>query len=485
MEEIIDRVVNGRVFKGVVALCGGRLRNHTLRHNALPRRHSAPNLDEAGDELMLEASPEAEASSPELRAASQHSYPDIQTQQPESQRSMTIDITTGSNITSGPPPAVPRARYIDIVQLRSNDGEMISAVTLTEKQIYQWNKILKHERTITSCLSHITNTESELQDLDTFISEIQTELEASADTPLGDREQSMQELEAGLQLREECENTRQMWMSKLEDARTALERPKRRLYEDWERTLEKYALLDPPSPTSSAAPSDLPHPPETDPEHPDPKTPTPSEAAQHALAAAREEAEELVRAQTFRLQAAQLKHDNWPTFYDDELAAYSKNLAQGETETTRTEFDNMLLAEQRVVVGEVGDAERGLGEAMKWARELGVVVGGFEQESNFLDHVDDGYRLSMEADMVAHVDRSRIERWMAEKEDRPNHSEDVDVDEWEARSVGLGDSISVVAEGRERERIERWRRLCEENRVVIPEGFDGEGEGMAEGEERE
>jgi hypothetical protein len=249
MDDIIDRVVNGGVFKGVVALCGGG----RLRQNNILRRHSAPDLDETEDQLMLDPPPEAETLSPELHATSQHSYPEIETQnqEPESAKSMDIDITANFEPeaeTSHDSAPIPRAHYIDIVQLRSTDGEMISAVTLTEKQIYQWNKILKYESTITHCMDQITNSESEMQDIDAFIAEVQSELNTSADNPLADREQSIQELESGLQLREECESQRQGWMQKLENARAGLERPKRRLYADWERTLGKYNLLSHPHP---------------------------------------------------------------------------------------------------------------------------------------------------------------------------------------------------------------------------------------------
>lgn len=155
-----------------------------------------------------------------------------------------------------------------------------------------------------------------------------------------------------------------------------------------------------------------------------------------------------MREQTFKVQDAQQKHDNWNMFYDDEFAAYTANLAKRETETTRTEFDLMLLKEQRGVAGDLRVAERELEEVMEYARGVGVVFRDVDQESGFEDRADDGYRLSLERDMVQHVDRSRIEKWMAEKEDRPNHS--ADCDDWDSRTVELHDSISVVAEGRRR-----------------------------------
>lgn len=33
-------------------------------------------------------------------------------------------------------------------------------------------------------------------------------------------------------------------------------------------------------------------------------------------------------------------------------------------------------------------------------------------------------------------------------------------DEWGAKPIGLDDSVSVVAKGRERKRIDRWQKRC-------------------------
>ena len=33
-------------------------------------------------------------------------------------------------------------------------------------------------------------------------------------------------------------------------------------------------------------------------------------------------------------------------------------------------------------------------------------------------------------------------------------------DDWDARTVTLHDSVSVIATGKDRSRIDRWKRLC-------------------------
>jgi len=82
-----------------------------------------------------------------------------------------------------------------------------------------------------------------------------------------------------------------------------------------------------------------------------------------------------------------------------------------------------------------------------------------DQQSGFVDYPDDGYRESMEAAMVAHVDHDSIQKWMQGEDDSRNHS--TECDQWDSRSVDLCDSVSVVAQGRDRKRIDRWRSACD------------------------
>jgi hypothetical protein len=78
----------------------------------------------------------------------------------------------------------------------------------------------------------------------------------------------------------------------------------------------------------------------------------------------------------------------------------------------------------------------------------------------------------MEADIVAHVDRGRIEKWMDEENDKQDQSPDCD--NWDSESVDFGDSISVVAEGKGRKRIDRWRSMCELMKLEIQVETEGE-----------
>jgi len=59
--------------------------------------------------------------------------------------------------------------------------------------------------------------------------------------------------------------------------------------------------------------------------------------------------------------------------------------------------------------------------------------------------------------MVNHVDREWIRRWMTDEADTPAGS----CDDWDAKAIDMCDSISVVVEGKQRKRLDRWRAACE------------------------
>jgi hypothetical protein len=65
----------------------------------------------------------------------------------------------------------------------------------------------------------------------------------------------------------------------------------------------------------------------------------------------------------------------------------------------------------------------------------------------------------LENEWVAHVDRGRIERWMASEDEKP---EDFECDEWDSKTVDISNSVSAVADSpKSRRRIDHWRSICE------------------------
>ncbi|KAB8289506.1 hypothetical protein EYC80_010666 [Monilinia laxa] len=171
-----------------------------------------------------------------------------------------------------------------------------------------------------------------------------------------------------------------------------------------------------------------------------------------------QEAVDRMKETRYRLQEAHQKLDNWKHYYDDEYAGYTLAVKNGTMEPASSFFDLILLQEHQETIEQAIEAENSYEKARGEVRELEVVLSDIYQSSGFVNYPDDGYRVSMEEAMASDVDREWIENWM-NKNDEALEFEG-DCDEWEAKSIGLDDSVSVVAEGRERKRIEMWQERC-------------------------
>ena len=153
--------------------------------------------------------------------------------------------------------------------------------------------------------------------------------------------------------------------------------------------------------------------------------------------------------------------------YHDCLAEFQEAARQGEHNHTRTEFDVIGFIATRELTQKLTAAEKGYESAVARGRALGMILNHASQESHFRNESDDGYRESREASAIAGVDRSFIKAWIAQVEEyehapSPNF---VEFDEWDARTVELCDSVSLVDRSKGRKRIDRWREMCESMRV--------------------
>jgi len=163
------------------------------------------------------------------------------------------------------------------------------------------------------------------------------------------------------------------------------------------------------------------------------------------------------------LQSLQDDFDGRQNFYDNEFRDYQEAVEEGACMLPQSEFDRIHIGNiQRLTTGLI-DAEAAYEDGMARARALDIIGNEFEQESDFVDQADDGYRDSHEAEMAAGVDRFFINAWMdatADSEDQEDKPEIGTTDNWDAESIGISDSISMVAEGRRRVKIDRWRETC-------------------------
>ncbi|KAF7895914.1 hypothetical protein EAF00_005929 [Botryotinia globosa] len=189
-----------------------------------------------------------------------------------------------------------------------------------------------------------------------------------------------------------------------------------------------------------------------------PQIHTCSEEARGRVEMEKQEAVNHMKDMGYRLETMHHRLDNWKHYYEEEYAEYARAVKNGTMEPARSFFDLTLLQEHQGVIEGVIEAENEYEKARRRVRVLDVVLSDIYQSSGFANCPDDGYRISMEEAMVGDVDREWILDWMESNDDSGEYQ--VDEDEWKAKSIGLDDSVSVVAKGRERKRIDRWREMC-------------------------
>ncbi|TGO41220.1 hypothetical protein BHYA_0025g00720 [Botrytis hyacinthi] len=189
-----------------------------------------------------------------------------------------------------------------------------------------------------------------------------------------------------------------------------------------------------------------------------PLIPTCSEEARGRVEREKREAVDHMKDMGFRLETMHHRLDNWKQYYEEEYAEYARAVKNGTMEPARSFFDLTLLQEHQGVIEGVIEAENDYEKARRRVRVLDVVLSDIYQSSGFADCPDDGYRISMEEAMVGDVNRGWILDWMESNDGSVEYQ--VDEDKWEAKSIGLDDSVSVVAKGRERKRIDRWGEMC-------------------------
>ncbi|MCJ1320095.1 hypothetical protein MMC15_005432 [Xylographa vitiligo] len=160
--------------------------------------------------------------------------------------------------------------------------------------------------------------------------------------------------------------------------------------------------------------------------------------------------------------------------YENDFREYRQAVDDGTCSLTMTDFDRAYVRNISNLTRCLWKAEVAYEAALERARRLGLLENEYEQESNFVSDVSDGYRESFEASICAGVDRRIIEQWYEEvliamplEDNRLDtqslYIEQVDlieVDQWDAKSVGLSSSVSVKDQSRNRQRIDRWRQQC-------------------------
>lgn len=146
-----------------------------------------------------------------------------------------------------------------------------------------------------------------------------------------------------------------------------------------------------------------------------------------------------------------------------EQEEYEQAIQNGTCDLSQSDFDCMGIKMLQARTRDYIDAETAYEEVKTRARAMRLFDNESEQESNFIDDEDDGYRESHEATMTAMINEDGIEEWKAQivdSQDIENLTEELEGDDWEAKSVGMSDSISLVDYTRNGARICRWQNIC-------------------------
>lgn len=162
-----------------------------------------------------------------------------------------------------------------------------------------------------------------------------------------------------------------------------------------------------------------------------------------------------------RIRVMEEAFDTRQARFDEDAEERARKLDGGEEVESELAFDLRQVQITRQMAKQVTEAEEALQEAKAAAVAAGVQVPGSDIESGFVDDVNDGYRISSEEEVAASVSKPFVHVWMqAVSDGYTEDTSEVEIDNWDAKSVDISDSASMVADGAARNRIDRWRAAC-------------------------
>lgn len=344
--------------------------------------------------------------------------------------------------------------------------EPVLMLTLTEALLFQLNVVLRCEPLLENYAELLQENRSTQDEVDAMTTEFKQQL---ADNEDNDAVAGLQDCD---ELTIELNEKKEILEYRIRQTKEEVESPRRRMMSDLKHILAESNLLTSDNPEYIPCNTSIQNNKYLAGQiHQKLPTPTLSEQKWMAQEETRREAFEMVQARQNCFHEVQERFDSFNVFYDQEYKNFCAQKTSGDVDATKTDFDHHMYFEGQNATRELIHAEEDLQIAKKHAKNLDIVINQEEQESDFLDHVDDGYRESMEADIVAHVDRNRIIQWMGEDNNQIGCL--TECDDWEIKSVDLCDSVSVVAQGKERLKIDGWRKRCELTNI----GIDEKGQG--------
>ncbi|KAF7886562.1 uncharacterized protein EAF01_011240 [Botrytis porri] len=365
-----------------------------------------------------------------------------------------------SIIDQGEPPrrAPMTARYPEIFTYLGRNGVPNSALALTNDVVRNLNEIFYLEGQLNDHTRIISRLDHEYECVEMTLKELNQLLLSSGTTVQSERDAKLEEMKYLFNVSSRIQEQKLELLEAAESEYEELSEQRIILFNMLRDVFKNRNLLDIEGknsrqnqfyrmPTTQLAPL-----------HKTPRISTCSEEARERIERDQREAVHHMKDMGYRLEATPRRLDNWKQYYEDEYAEYARAVSNGTMEPARSFFDLTLLQEHQGAIEGVIEAENDYEKARARVRVLNVVLSDIYQSSGFANCPDDGYRISMEEAMVGDVDREWILDWMERNDESVDF--ETDEDEWEAKSIGLDDSVSVVAKGRERKRIDRWREMC-------------------------
>jgi phage host-nuclease inhibitor protein Gam len=168
---------------------------------------------------------------------------------------------------------------------------------------------------------------------------------------------------------------------------------------------------------------------------------------------------ELHRA-TDHLEELQDEFDRRQDRYEYDLARFQDSVDAGLNNASLSDFDRAHILYVGDLTRELIEAETSMEDALAVAREHGLMG----HQSKELDDQSNGGSIIGSGHEIKPESYSQVATWVDEV---TNAGTDSPIEpqstcaEWDAESLGFGESLSTYAEGAERKDIDRWRSQCE------------------------
>ena len=164
-----------------------------------------------------------------------------------------------------------------------------------------------------------------------------------------------------------------------------------------------------------------------------------------------------------RLYYVQEHFDAQPSKQQREIQEYRDNGGDAYFAFPESELDLVHVTQKFEATRALIEAEEALELAEARARAIGIIGNLPDQTSHFLDLEEDGHVESEEPSEEPPMDLDFVKTWTESVcEGPPDECIDVEVDDWDMRTVGLEDSLSVVNVFHgDRKHIDRWHFACD------------------------